>query len=183
MDIVKELQQLEDKFYGEWEEDKNALLTALTKLHLEAAEDHDSFSRFLVQSADMFGGIYIPYLFWDKLAYFLDAEEQRTYLQDLMMKFADSNFEEDEQSKMKLLLVVYFAKEKEFEINKIRAMIIEKSHPAVKEYYLKLLNFTEKNQKATDMYCEKFVLLKDIHPDFDLLGLPITQLKEKLQEA
>ncbi len=183
MDIVDQLQNLEDKFYGEWEENREQLVAALTNLHLEAAEDQGKFSRFLVQTADRFGGIYIPYLFWDKLAYFLHAEEQRSYLQDLMVKFANSNFEPEEQSKMKLLLVVYFAKEKEFEINKIRAKIIEKSHPEVKEYYLKLLNFTEKNQKATDMYCEKFELLKGIHPDFDLIGLPITQVRERLEEV
>ncbi len=181
MDFIKELQAMEDKFYGEWEEDRNTLIPELTQLHLNAAEDANGFSRFLVQVSDMFGGIYIPYLFWDKLAYFLKAEEQRTYLQDLMLKFSNSNFEEEEQSKMKLLLVVYFAHEKEFEINKIRAKVIDKAHPEVKEYYLKLLNFTEKNQKATNMYCEKFGLLKDIHPNFDLLGLPITQLKERLQ--
>lgn len=183
MDFVKQLQKLEDQFYGDWEEDREKLIAGLTDLHLQAAESYDSFNRFLVQSADMFGGIYIPYLFWDKLALFLEAEEQRTYLQDLMVKFSNSNFEEEEQAKMKLMLVVYFAREKEFEINKIRAKIIDKAHPAVKEYYQKLLSFTEKNQKATDMYCEKFDLLKDIHPDFELLGLPITQLKEKLQEA
>ncbi len=183
MDFIKQLQKLEDKFYGEWEEDRNTLVSELSKLHKEASSDPDTFSKFLVQSADMFGGIYLPYLFWEKLSEFMKAEEQRTYLQDLMIKFSNSNFEEVEQSKMKLLLVVYFAKEKEFEINKIRAKVIDKAHPEVKEYYLKLLNFTEKNQKATNMYCEKFELLSGIHPDFELMALPITQLKEKLQEA
>lgn len=183
MDIVQELQKLEDQFYGDWEESREALVKAISPVHKEAKKDADLFNRFLVQTADRFGGTYIPYLFWAKLADFLQDEEQRTYLQDLMGKFADSNFEEEEQHELKPLLVVYFAKEKVFEINKIRALIIDKAHPEVKDYFLKLLNFTEKNQKATDMYCEKFDLLKGIHPDFELLGLPITQLRDRLQEA
>lgn len=183
MDFIKQLQKLEDKFYGEWEEDRDVLVSELSKLHKEASADPDTFSKFLVHSADMFGGIYLPYLFWEKLSQFMKAEEQRTYLQDLMIKFSNSNFEEVEQSRMKPLLVVYFAKEKEFEINKIRAKVIDKAHPEVKEYYHRLLSFTEKNQKATNMYCEKFELLSEIHPNFELMALPITQLKEKLQEA
>lgn len=183
MDFMKQLQQLEDKFYGDWEEDRASLIPELNKIYKEAAQDPDAFSKFSVQVADMFGGIYIPYLFWNKLALYMDAEEQRIYLQDLMLKFSDSNFEEEEQSKMKVLLVVYFAREKEFEINKVRAKVIDKAHPSVKEYYLKLLNFTEKNQKATNMYCEKFDLLKGYYPNFELMALPITQLKDKVQEA
>lgn len=180
MDMVKELERLEDLFYGEWEENKDSLVKELLALHLEFGADNDTFNRFLVQTGSRFGGTYIPYLFWDKLAYYFDVPEERTYLFNLLQVFTESNFEDEEQKKMKPLLVTYFAKEKPFELNKIRAMIIEKAHPQVKEYFLKLLSFVEKNQKATNMYCEKFMMIKDIHPNFELLGLPITQLREKV---
>ena len=181
MNIIAELDQLEDKFYGEWEEEKTPLLKEMTELHSKAGEDEDLFNRFLMQSSERFGGSYIPYLFWDKLSYYYESPDERAYLHELLKVFANSNFDAEEQKKMKPLLVTYFAKEKDFEINKLRAKVIDKAHPTVKEYFLKLLSFVEKNQKATSMYCEKFELLKDIHPDFDLLNLPITQLKEKLQ--
>ena len=184
MDIVKELEKLEDKYYGEWEENKDLLVAEMTKLHLAVwEEDEDLFNRFLVQTSDRFGGVYIPYLFWDKLSSFLDMPEERHYLQQLIATFADSNFEEEEQKRMKPLLVTYIAREKRFELDKMRAKVVDKAHPMVREYFQKLINFVDKNQKATEMYCEKFDLLKDIHPDFKLLSMPITQLKDKLQQA
>lgn len=179
MDIVKELEQLEDKYYGEWEEDKAALMEALEPMHKELLSESESFNRFLVQTAERFGGAYIPHLFWQKLSDFLKTPEERTYLQELIRVFAESNFEEEEQKKLKPLLVVYFAKEKEFEHAKMQTMYFDKAHPEVKEYFMRLLNFTQKNQKATEMYVEKFDLLQSIFPDFDLLSLPITQLREK----
>lgn len=181
MNIVADLEKLEDQYYGDWEEEKGPLVKALTEMHVEAGEDEDTFNRFLMQSASRFGGTYIPYLFWDKLSYFYENPDERIYLHELLGVFSDSNFDDDEQKKMKPLLVTYFAREKDFEINKLRAKVIDKAHPTVREYFLKLLSFVERNQKATGMYCEKFELLKDIHPDFTLLNLPITQLKEKLQ--
>lgn len=183
MDIVKELEKLEDKYYGEWEEDKGPLIEEMTKLHMSVGEDEDSFNRFLVQTAERFGGSYIPYLFWDKLSYFIDTPEERYYIQELIKAFANSNFDDDEQRMLKPLLVTYFAKEKVFEINKLRAMLIDKAHPEVREYFMNLLNFIEKNQKATEMYCEKFELLKTVHPDFSLLRLPISELREKIPQA
>jgi hypothetical protein len=183
MDLVKSLEKLEDQYYGDWEEDKELLIRDLTNLHMEAGEDEDSFNRFLVQTAERFGGAYIPYLFWDKLSYFLDVPQERHYLQELIRAFVESSFEEEEQKKMKLLLVTYFAKEKDFEVDKIRALILDKAHPDVRDYFNKLISFVNKNAKATEIYCQKFDLLKTVHPNFKLLGLPLSQLKEKLTEA
>lgn len=183
MDIVKELEKLEDKYYGEWEEDKAPLIVELTELHKSVGEDEDSFNRFLVQCAERFGGSYIPYLFWDKLSYFIDTPEERYYIQELIKAFINSNFDDDEQRMLKPLLVTYFAKEKVFEINKLRAILIDKAHPDVREYFMNLLNFIEKNAKATEMYCEKFQILRTVHPDFSLLRMPISELREKIPQA
>ncbi len=182
MDIVKELEQLEDKFYGEWEEDKTQLVAAMTELHNELVQRPDDFNRFLVQSSDRFGGAYIPHLFWEKLASFVGPNpDDRFYIQQLLRSFVASNFDEEEQKVMKPLIITYLAKEKPFEISKVWAQIIEPSHPSVKEYFQKLQNFTEKNQKSTEMYCEKFMMLVDYAPNFQLLGLPITQLREQVK--
>lgn len=179
MDIVKELEKLEDKFYDEWQEEAGELVSGIEELHKYARQDKDTFNRFLVQTAERFGGAYIPYLFWEKLSDFHSEPENRVYLHQLIKTFINSNFDEEEQMKMKPLLVTYFAKEKEFELGKIRALVVDKSHPEVREYFYKLLSFVEKNQRATEMYCEKFDLLIGTFPDFDILGLPITQLRER----
>jgi len=181
MSIVSELEKLEDKFFGEWEEDKKPLIDALKEIHRREGEDGDAFNRFLVQVAPMFGGAYIPYLFWDKLSFFQENPDERLYIQQLLKNFVDSDFEEEEQVLMKALIVVYFYQEKDFETNKIKSLVIDKAHPSVREYFHKLLSFVEKNQKATEMYNEKFILLKNIFPNFDMMNLPITQLREKLK--
>lgn len=181
MDIVKELERLEDLYFGEWEEEKGPLVEALRPLHQKMVQDEDAFNRFLVQTAERFGGAYIPYLFWEKLAHFLQVQEERTWLQELIRAFANSDFDEEEQLQMKPLLVTYMAQEKDFELDKLRAQVIDKAHPSVREYFLKLLSFVKKNTKATEMYCEKFQMLRHTAPDFDLLGLPVTQLRERLQ--
>lgn len=183
MDIHKVLDELEEKYYGDWAENKETLFAELDKIHREISPDRDLLNRFIVQINDRFGGAYIPFVFWDKLAEFLSKPEQRTYLYEIIKAFANSDFDEEEQKRMKPLLITYFANEKQFEIDKIHTLVIDKAHPSVKEYFFKLFNFVRKNQRSTEMYCNKFMLLKNIHPDFEMMAMPITQLKDQLQEA
>ncbi len=184
MEIAKLLDDLEIRFEDvDPDEHRNEIIPALTEIHLKAGEEEDTFNRFIMQVADRFGGIYIPYIFWDKLSEFLEAPLERAYLFEITKAFANSNFYEIDQRNMKPLLITYFAKEKQFEINKMIALLFDKSHPTVKEYFHKLIQFVEKNKKSTEMYCEKFDILKNIHPNFDLMALPITQLKDRFQEA
>jgi hypothetical protein len=49
----------------------------------------------------------------------------------------------------------------------------------VKEYFAKITTFVSKNKNSTDTYLEKFRILMETYPDFELLGLPITKLKEQ----
>lgn len=183
MNIHQVLDELEEKYYGEWEEDKDMLISALDTIHREITADRDALNRFIVQVNDRFGGAYIPHVFWDKLAEFLSMPEQRTYLYEMIKAFTNSDFDEEEQKKMKPLLITYFANEKQFEIDKIHTLVVDKAHPAVKDYFYKLFNFVRKNQRATEMYRDKFTLLKNIHPDFEVMDMPITQLREHVQEA
>lgn len=182
MDFVKILDQLEDTYYEDPEAHRAETLRKLLDIHMEI-EDQDALNRFSVLVSSRFGGIYIPYLFWDKLASFLEAEEERAYLQQIIAAFTESDFEEEEQRKMKPLLITYVAKEKQFEIDKLKTLVIDKAHPTVKEYFQKLISFVRKNVRSTEMYCEKFEILKEIEPNFDIFSLPITQLKEKFQRV
>ncbi|RMG23741.1 MAG: hypothetical protein D6730_13895 [Bacteroidetes bacterium] len=182
MDLVKILDQLEDKYYEDPENQKAAVIAELLDLHM-SIDDEDTLNRFCVLVAPRCGGIYIPYIFWDKLAAFLESEDQRAFLQEIISAFTQSDFEEEEQRKMKPLLITYMANEKQFEIDKLKTLIIDKAHPTVREYFNKLINFVRKNVRSTKMYSEKFEILKDIEPNFELLSLPITQLKEKFQRV
>lgn len=182
MDIAKLLDDLEEKFEDQDPDDVRAeIVKELTEIHLEAGEAEDTFNRFIVQVSDRFGGIYIPYIFWDKLSEFLELPEQRAYLFQIFKSFANSNFYEEEQKRMKPLIITYFAKERTFEVDKLKVLVFDKAHPTVKEYFYKLYNFVGKNKRSTDMYCDKFDLLKNIHPNFDLMSLPITQLKDRFE--
>jgi hypothetical protein len=184
MDIAKLLEEIEDKYAdNELEDIRVAAVEEITMLHQRVVEENpSSLDRFLMLSADSIGGVYIPYIFWYKLGEFYDGEEieAREFLQKLIKSFTLSNFEEVEQKMIKSLLIAYLAKEKEFEIDKIRTLIIDKTHKDVKDYFYKLFNFVEKNHKATVMYCEKFKLLKDYAPNFELLGYPVSKLKDLL---
>jgi len=184
MDIVALLDAIEDKYAeNELEEIREQAVEDITELHQRVVEESPkSLDRFLLLSADRMGGIYIPYIFWYKLGEFYDGEEieARGFLQKLIQIFTLSNFEEEEKRMIKSLLIAYLSKEKVFEINKIRTLIIDKTHKEVKEYFYKLFDFVAKNHKATAMYCEKFALLKDYAPNFTLLSYPVSKLREIL---
>lgn len=179
MDQVKELDKLEDQFYGDWEEERSKLVAALKPMHEAADADDDERNAFALRTMNRFGGAFIPYLFWKSLKRFVEnPNDERPYIQEIIKSFADSNFEEEEQQKMKSLLVTYFSLEKDFELNKVDSLYLSKMHPSVQEYFHHLRDFTDKNASSTEMYQEKFNLVKDIYPDFDVLSQPITQLRE-----
>ena len=180
MDLKEYLDQLEDKYEGEWAENRDEIIEALTEAHKQAAEaDEESFNNFTMQTASRYGGVYIPHLFWSHLNRFFDNPDNRIYIQSLIRHFADSDFEDEELHKMKPLLITYFSNEKPFELDKLWAVVIEKTHPLVKEYFEKLMAFVEKNRASTNLYIEKFKLLRTLHPDFETFALPVTELKER----
>lgn len=181
MSIVKEFDTLEDKFDIDEPDQKEALLDQLIARHNElvakGGTDLETFNEEVVQ---YFGGIFIPYIFWGELGNYMDDDSHRVKLFDLISAFANSGFEKDERSKMKPLIITYFSVEKEFEIDKIQSLIVEKSHPSVQEYFRKLINFVEMNKTSVDMYVDKFQLLRSRKPSFELMKLPLAKLKDQL---
>jgi hypothetical protein len=177
MDIAPKLDQLEEKFAGEWSENRETIIKYMTPLHKKMLEESsETFHRFVTEVGPRFGGVYIPFLFWSLLSRFYEDPDERIYVQKMIEYFANSDFEEEDQRKMKSMLIVYFKLEKEFELDKLIALVLGKSHLSVQEYFQKLLSFVDKNQSATQMYCEKFDLLRFKFPDFELMAKPLTQL-------
>ena len=182
MDISKTLEELEDKYYGEWEENRETLIPQLANIHQDVLSDPELAQEFRFRVIHHFGGAYIPYVFWEKLADFMDKpDDERTFLQETIRAFTESDFDAIEQKKMKPLLVVYLITEKDFELNKLNSQVITKTHPSVKDYFQFLHNFVTKNARATAMYLRKFEMLKDMYPDFEMLDRPIPELEEEFE--
>lgn len=184
MEVIMEdvLNELEDKFYGELEEDREAIIAALEPIHKESlAKGIAAFREFEEEVILRFGGAYLPYVFWVELSIFMDSGDNRKYLAEILDAFVSSDFDEADTRRMKSLLITYMALEKEFEIDKIEGTIIAKSHPKVVEYFAKVKGFVEKNKASVDMYLEKFRMLRNHYPDFELLRMPLVRLKEQIK--
>ncbi|MEM1000124.1 MAG: hypothetical protein AAGN35_23920 [Bacteroidota bacterium] len=181
MSLEELIEQLEEKYYGDWEEDREPVVEVLLPIQNEAlASGIDSFRGFANLVKETCGGIYVPYLMWVELAWFMDHREDRQQIHNLVATFVESGFEEEERKKMKSLIITYFSLEREFEVNKLMTLIVSKTHPTVQEYFRKMQNFVEKNKTSVDMYIEKFTMIKAFDPDFDLLRMPVIKLKEHL---
>jgi hypothetical protein len=181
MSLEELLEQLEEKYYGDWEEERGPVVEVLLPIQDEAlASGMESFRTFSDMVMDTCGGIYIPYLMWVELAYFIDQPEDRDRIHNIIRAFVNSGFELEESKKMKSLLITYFAEEKEFEVSKVIVLIVEKAHPDVQEYFRKVQNFVAKNKTSVDMYTEKFQMIKHFTPDFNLLRMPVIKLKDHL---
>lgn len=181
MSLKETLNALEEKFYGEAEEDRSAVLPELEKLYDEArAAGADAAAEFEAEVGDKMGGVFLPYIFWVKLSDFEADNSKRQGILDCLRVWSDSSFEEEEQKKMKPLLIAYFAMEKEFEIDRLKTLVIEPAHPAVQEWFDNIMTFRERNQTSAEMYIEKFELLKGSKPDFELFRLPVMKLREQL---
>lgn len=181
MSIAKELEKLEDKYDIEEADQKEALLEQLVELHEGLkAKGGASLEEFQNEVPNYFMGLYIPHIFWGELGKFMEDHEHRTKLFQLVQAFADSGFDKDEKAKMKPLLITYFAVEKEFEIDKIQSLIVEKAHPSVQEYFRKIITFVELNKTSVEMYVDKFRLLANMKPDFEVLKMPLAKLRDQL---
>lgn len=181
MSLQEDFEALEEKYYGEWEEAREPLIEALSPLYRADLEANDrQYSDFSREVINYFGGAFIPYIFWTELDAFSRDNERRVNLFAIIEAFINSDFEETERKQMKPLVITYFTMEKEFEMDKLFATVIKGTHPDVESYFQKLFDFVDKNKTSVEMYIEKFNLLQGIYPDFGLLRLPVTKLKEKL---
>ncbi|MCB9234585.1 MAG: hypothetical protein H6581_23215 [Bacteroidia bacterium] len=181
MSLTQVLDQLENKYYEELDENRDKIIPELRKIHKLAVESgEEAEAMFREEMLSRFGGIYIPYLFWGEMAQFMAQKIGREVLFETIQAFTNSGFEDVECKRMKPLVLTYFSVEKPFEIDKLFSQVIQKAHPSVQEYFEKLLRFVEKNSTSVSMYIEKFQMLADMEPDFEMLKMPLVRLKEKM---
>lgn len=180
-ELEEQLAVIEEAWLEDEEERREAALDALRQIHLESMRSAEELAEFKLRARDVCGGIFIPYLFWTELTRFLDGAGDRQELYDLIEAYARSNFEEEDQMKMKPLLAVYFQKERDFEVNRVKNDVISKAHPEVRRFLQGLTTFAEQNANTVRAYYEKLLLLKGYYPDFDLFNMPAQRLKAELE--
>jgi hypothetical protein len=160
------------------QENREAILDALHQIYLKVKSNPDDYRMFRNQVTDVCGGIYIPYIFWMELREYFRNAANRSVLLEVIRDFTHSSFEEEDRKLLKPLLITYFANEKVFEVDKLQGLVIDLAHPAIQEYFSKITSFVNKNKESTGTYLEKFKILMDEYPDFELLALPVAKLKE-----
>lgn len=183
MSVAAKLEQIEKAFNESEQEDRSTAIDALVALHMEVIKGKKDADLFFEQAAGICGGIYIPYLFWIELSKYANGKGDYSRAVKLIQAFTDSDFDAELQQQMKALLVVYLAKETEFNRDKVKAHIVDKAHPTVREYFTKIYNFIENNQRVAATYNQKFALVKDYFPNFDLYNLPLAKLEAQLAGA
>ena len=182
MELEDYLNQIDERFINEEISDDEAL-DELMEAHQSVFDNEEQLLEFTETVLYICGGLFIPYIFWIELQGFLsDAEQHRPRLHNILRIFTESNFEEKDRSRMKPLLIIYFSNEKEFEVDKVRALIIDKAHPKVKDYFNKILIFVDKNRDTVQTYRRKLEMLKDYYPDFALLNEPIAKLSDMVRK-
>jgi hypothetical protein len=178
-EINQLITRIEEKAGADLDENRDQVLADLKSLCLDMKnKGEDDYRMFRNQVMDVAGGVYIPYIFWMELSLFFKNTNHRTVLFDVIKAFCNSAFEDEEKKKMKPLLITYFANEKEFEMDKIQGLIVDKAHPSIREYFQKITSFVTKNKNSTGTYLEKFRILMEDYPDFELLNLPVSKLKD-----
>jgi hypothetical protein len=183
MTFESKLAPIEKAYQDADGENRGETALALVALHKDLLRNgKDELPAFAKAACVACGGIYIPYLFWIALEGFLKDRVDRTEVQALLKAFAEGNFEQEDQALMKPLIVVYFSKEKEFELDRVRARLVEPAHPSVKEYLTKLLAFPGVNKAATKTFREKFALIGGYFPNFDLYNQTVGDIEERLKK-
>jgi len=182
MQLAEQLDAIQAAWLEADGENREETLEALRELHQSLLAQPEALAEFNHAAITLCGGLYIPYIFWFALRAFLHnpSPEHRAAIYKIIEAFATSNFEEQEQKIMKPLLIVYFDKEKEFEVDRVKAYIVDPAHPGIRQYFQKLFRFVEVNRSSVDTFLEKFRLLEDYFPDFDLYGMPLNRLREHL---
>jgi hypothetical protein len=183
MDLNEQLTVIDEAYYTLEEDDlegREQIYSVMRELHnslLEDPEQAENLYDFIVEGSSKAGGIYIPYFFWVELSKLLSNEPDRDLIWELLKRFIESDFEDETLRNMKPLLVVYFSRESEFELDRLKTHLT-KAHPKVREYFHSLFRFKEQNLKSVEAYNRKFEIVRQYYPNFELLSLPVQKLEE-----
>ncbi len=182
MTFEEQLDAIERAYFDADEENRDEVLEYLQGVHKQILKLPAEQARpYVLALASCCGGLMIPYLFWYELLRFLEQDSDSSLIQELLRRFANSNFDEHDQKLLKPLVAIYFYHESEFQLDRFETQVINTSHPEVQNYFKKLLKFAQSGNAASiEAYEEKLRLLKPYYPDFDSFNLPVNRLREEL---
>lgn len=159
-----------------------AQLEALHEELIQAGDDEAraDFEREVLRVAD---GIYLPHIFWTYLGPFLDRTQRETYrpfLEYILQVYAQLPASTFVDRRMRPLLYVYLTEEAPFYIDKLDAFLGKYAHPEKLALFQEVRAFIQKNPNTVRIFREKFALLKDYVPDFEMLAMPLPTLRASL---
>jgi len=182
MNLELELQNIYDKYLASEGEDKAGAIQALKMIHVPLLRGNpEVLSEFIFDAIRICGGTYIPFIFWMELIKLLEGRPDRELIYEIIQEFVNSDFDETECVRMKPLLIIYFTVETQFQVDKIKAYIVAKSHPSVIQYFQQYVyRAIEKTPKVVEAYRQKLWRLKGYYPNFEMLDMPTSLLEQKL---
>lgn len=165
--------------------DPQTLVAELEALHEELmqASDDETRADFEREVLHIANGIYLPHIFWMYLAPFLDKAQRETYrpfLEYILQVYAQLPCSSFVDKRMRPLLYVYLTEEAPFYVDKLNAFLGKYAHPDKQALFQEVRAFIQRNPNTVRIFREKFRLLKDYVPDFDMLAMPLPTLRTSL---
>ncbi|MCX8112071.1 MAG: hypothetical protein N3E49_02575 [Bacteroidia bacterium] len=160
------------------------LIARLEALHEEVSGDENArleFEREVLKVAD---GLYLPHIFWIYLGAFLeDKETYRPFIEYILQVYAQLPPSPFLEKRMRPLLCVYFTEEAPFHIHKLEASLKRYARPEKQTLFSDIQNFIKRNPTTVQIFRQKFSLLKQYLPNFEMFSMALPQLRAALNQA
>ncbi|MCS7297933.1 MAG: hypothetical protein RMK19_05635 [Bacteroidia bacterium] len=159
------------------------LIARLEALHEKVYSDEEQRIEFERDVIKVANGIYIPHIFWIYLSAFIgDKDAYRPFLEYILQVYAQFPPHPLVDKRMRILLCVYFQEESRFYLDKLEDYLRKRSHPEKYKLIKDAQEFTNRNPRTSDIFRQKFYLLRDYSPNFELISTPLPHLRETLRQ-
>lgn len=160
------------------------IVAQLEALHESVLEDEKARSEFEQAVLKVADGVYLPHIFWIYLSAFLnDREVYRPFLEYVLQVYAQLPPSPFVDKRMRPLLYVYFMNEPAFYTNKLEAFLHRYAHPEKRSLVQDIRAYIQRNPTTVRIFQQKFALLKDYLPNFEMLSMPLPELRASLGQG
>lgn len=159
------------------------VIAKLEALHEEVSDDDDLRAEFEREVLKVAQGIYIPHILWIYLSAFLeDRETYRPFLEYILQFYAQQPLNPFVDKRIRPLLCIYLSEESTFYIDRLKALLERYALPEKREFFDEVQAYIRRNPTTVRIFRDKFRLLKDYFPSFDLFSLPLPHLRQQLSQ-
>lgn len=178
--MLEKLKEIAQSAEGSSPED---LIARLEALHEEVSQDDQlraEFEREVLRVAD---GVYLPHMFWIYLGGFLqDKEAYRPFLEYILQVYVQLPPSPFVDKRMRPLLTVYFSEESSFYIDRFEDFVKRYARPEKQNLPTEIRRYIQKNPTTVRIFREKFALLKDYAPNFEMFSMALPHLRLALSQ-